>query len=93
MKCAFAYINKPVGKNDEAVASLLADHPQVVVDQVKCEFTPYATAIHKDQQVVFKSSDPVGHNVHTHQFSGNAMNEMVPPGRNSRPRLPPTGCP
>ena len=37
--------------------------PQVELDQQNCEFLPYALAIHQDQTLVIKSSDPVNHNV------------------------------
>lgn len=76
---AFAYLVRPKGENPELVKSIVAAAPEVVIDQVKCEFIPFATAIHADQKVTFKSSDPVGHNVHVTPFDGAAINQLCPP--------------
>ncbi len=78
---AFAYLLQPKGTNPEAEKALLAKNPQVVIDQVKCEFVPFATALHTGQKVLLKSSDPVGHNVHTYPFSQAAINTLIPPMR------------
>jgi hypothetical protein len=78
---AFAYLFQPKGSNPEAEKALLAKNPQVVIDQVKCEFVPFATALHTSQKVLLKSSDPVGHNVHTYPFGQAAINTLIPPMR------------
>ena len=54
----FAYLVRPKGANPEAVKDLLAKSPKVEIDQKNCEFLPYALAIHQDQTLVIKSSDP-----------------------------------
>jgi plastocyanin len=68
---AFAYLPNPAGKNADAEKQLLSEHPKVVIDQINCEFVPISTALHKDQTIVFKSSDPIGHNVHYTGFTNN----------------------
>ncbi len=75
---AIVYILKPTGTNPDAEKALLSKSPEVVIDQVNCEYVPYTTAMHKDQTVIFKSSDPVGHNVHYVSFTEN-LNQMLPP--------------
>ena len=76
---AFAYLVKPKGEFAAAEQALLEKNPEVVIDQIKCEFLPYATVVHKDQKLTFKSSDPVGHNVHFNAFANGALNQMLPP--------------
>lgn len=76
---AFAYLVKPAGDYSAAEAALLAKNPNVLIDQVKCEFVPYATVVHKDQKLVFKSSDPVGHNIRFSSFNNGAVNQMLAP--------------
>lgn len=76
----FAYLPTPKGKNEEAVKALLKEKPQVVIDQVDCEYIPYSTAAHKDQQFVFKSSDGTGHNVHYTGFVNSANFALAPMG-------------
>jgi hypothetical protein len=76
---AFVYIVKPVGDYSAAEKALLAKTPEVVIDQIGCEFVPYATFIQKDQKLVFKSSDPVGHNIRFTSFKLGSMNTMLPP--------------
>ena len=76
---AFAYLVKPSGDFKAAEQELLEKHPEVVIDQIDCEFLPYATVVHKDQKLTFKSSDPVGHNVHFNAFANGALNQMLPP--------------
>ena len=53
--------------------------PEVVVTQINCEYVPYATVVHTDQKLIFKSSDPVGHNVHFKPFANAPVNQMLPP--------------
>ncbi len=76
----FAYLVKPNGANPEAVAGLAKKAAKVAIDQKNCAFIPYSTAIHQDQVLQFKSSDPVNHNVHTASFQNIGINQMVPPG-------------
>ena len=75
----FAYLVRPKGQNPEAVAELLKAAPKVEIDQKNCEFVPHCTAINKGQTLVFKSSDPTGHNVRYSGFNNNAFNQNVPP--------------
>ena len=76
---AFAYLVKPAGNFKAYEESFLEKNPDVVIDQVGCEFLPYAAVIHKDQKVTFKSSDPVGHNVRFQTFNSGSVNQMLPP--------------
>jgi plastocyanin len=75
----FAYVVAPKGENPEAVKALVAKSASVVIDQKNCEFLPFATAVHQDQKVVFKSSDPVNHNVNVQPFSNAPFNAILPP--------------
>jgi hypothetical protein len=74
-----AYLVKPKGDRTEQVKALLAKSPEVVVDQKNCEFVPYVLPFHKEQKLVFKSSDPVGHNVHITGFNNTGVNTMMAP--------------
>lgn len=76
---AFAYLVKPTGDYSDAEKAFLAKNPEVVVDQINCEYVPYATVVHKDQKLTFKSSDPVGHNVDFKPFENPPINPMLPP--------------
>lgn len=76
---AFAYLPRPTGSNPEAVKAQQAKAAEVVVDQVNCEFIPYSTAMLASQPVVFKSSDPIGHNVRYSGFVNPARNIALPP--------------
>lgn len=76
---AIAYLPKPVGKNEAAVKEMVAAAPEVVLDQKNCEFLPHVLAFHQDQKVVFKSSDPVLHNVRYTGFTNTAQNLALPP--------------
>ena len=58
-----AYLVRPKGDSTEQVKKLLAKSPTVELDQKNCEFQPYVLPFHKDQKLVIKSSDPIGHNV------------------------------
>jgi hypothetical protein len=77
-----AFLVKPVGEFNAQVKALLAKNPKVVLDQKGCEFQPYVLPFHKDQTLVIKSSDPVGHNVRFTGFNPNntGVNTMVAPG-------------
>ncbi len=76
---AFVYLLKPTGDATAAEEALLAKAPEVVIDQVNCEFVPYVTVVHKDQKLKFKSSDPVGHNIRFNSFANTPINQMLPP--------------
>ena len=78
IKFGMAYLVKPSGKNPEAEKALLKKGAKVTLDQKNCEYIPYALALHKDQKIVFKSSDPVPHNVHFSPFENDPFNTSVP---------------
>jgi hypothetical protein len=75
----FVYVVKPNGSNPEAVKELLAKKPKIEVDQKNCEFVPHVQAMHQDQAVVIKSSDPVNHNVRNAAFTNVAFNQILAP--------------
>lgn len=66
-------------KNPAAEKALLNQDPEVVIDQKNCEFLPYATPVFTGQKVVFKSSDPVGHNLRYSGFKNTPKNVVLPP--------------
>jgi hypothetical protein len=72
-----AYVNQPKGRNLEAEKERVAEVPKVVIDQKNCEFIPYVTVIHQDQVVMFRSSDPVNHNLHISPFTNPGFNLMI----------------
>jgi hypothetical protein len=76
---AFAYVSAPTGANPDAEKALLGKSPTVVIDQKGCRFIPHAVALHKDQELVFKSSDPVGHNIRYNGFTIGGFNQMLAP--------------
>ena len=75
----FAYLVKPKGSNPGAVKELLARSPKAELDQKNCEFLPYVLAIHQDQTLVIKSSDPVNHNVRYAAFANSPFNQIMAP--------------
>jgi hypothetical protein len=75
---ALAYIANPKGKNADLEKATIKDHPKVEMDQKNCEFIPHVMGMMKDQEIVFKSSDPVGHNVRYQGFSNGAKNVTIP---------------
>ncbi len=75
----FAYILRPKGTNPAAVKALLAKTPKVVVDQKNCEFEPYVLAMHREQTLVFKSSDAASHNVRFTGFNNTGINQTLAP--------------
>jgi hypothetical protein len=79
VRYAFAYLVKPKGDSTAQVKALLDKSPQVALDQKTCEFQPYVLALHKDQKLVLKSSDPVSHNVRFSGFNNTGVNTMVAP--------------
>ena len=77
VKDVMVYLNKPSGKNPEAEKALLAAHPVVVLDQKNCVYIPHVAVVHKDQEVEFKSSDPVLHNVKLSAFKNAEFNQAI----------------
>lgn len=75
----FAYLVRPRGTNPDAVKDLLTRSPKIELDQKNCEFLPYVLAIHQDQTLVIKSSDPVNHNVRYSAFTNAAFNQILAP--------------
>jgi hypothetical protein len=75
----FVYLVRPKGTNPEAVKALLAKSPKAELDQINCQFMPYTLAIHQDQALVIKSTDPKSHNVRFNSFGNGAANEMLAP--------------
>ena len=73
----FAYLVNPTGDWKAAEEAYIAGKPIVVIREEGCEFLPYATVVHKDQKLGFKSSDPVGHNVRFSSFGGRSA-QMLP---------------
>ncbi|MEO6809552.1 MAG: hypothetical protein ABI353_10625 [Isosphaeraceae bacterium] len=74
----FAYIPKATAKNDAAVKALVKEMPEVEIDQKNCEYQPFATVMHKDQKLLFKSGDPVMHNVHYSGLENNRNFAVAP---------------
>jgi hypothetical protein len=77
---AFAYLPNPKGENPERAKELVSKEPVVVIDQVNCEYIPFSTAAYKGQKIEFKSSDPIGHNVHYQGFINTANFALGPKG-------------
>ena len=80
----FVYLVRPSGSNPAAVKELLAKSPKAELDQKNCEFVPYVQAIHQDQTLVIKSSDPVNHNVRYAAFTNPPSTRSSPPTASSR---------
>ncbi len=76
---AFAYVSAPKGANPTAEAELLAKSPTVDIDQKGCRFVPHALGLHKNQELIFKSSDAVGHNIRYNGFNVGGFNQMLAP--------------
>jgi hypothetical protein len=83
----FAYVVRPKGANPEAVQSLISAHPKVELDQIACQFMPYTLAMHQDQVLVIKSSDPKSHNVRFNSFGNGSANEILAPKGQLEKRL------
>jgi len=75
----FAYLVRPSGTNPVAVQDLVKQAAKVEIDQKNCEFIPYCTAMHQEQVLEFKSSDPVNHNIRYAAFTNAPLNQMLPP--------------
>ena len=52
---------------------------ELVVDQKNCEFEPYVLAMHREQTLVFKSSDAASHNVRFTGFNNTGINQTLAP--------------
>jgi hypothetical protein len=61
------------------VKELVAQHPKAELDQLNCEFQPYLLAMHQDQVLLLKSSDPTNHNVRLTPFTNSGVNQTLPP--------------
>jgi hypothetical protein len=79
IRYGFAYLVRPQGANPDAVKALVAKTPKVEIDQKNCEFMPYVAALHQDQPLVLKSSDPINHNVRFSAFTNAPFNQILPP--------------
>ena len=79
IRYAFAFLVRPKGVTPDAAKAVAKKEPKVVIDQKNCEFLPYAAAAVKDQTIVFKSSDPIGHNVRYSGFANPAKNISLSP--------------
>lgn len=77
IRYCIVYLARPSGDNPDRVAEMLEAEPQVLIDQVGCRFIPHVAVLHEKQQALFKSSDPVAHNVRLQGFS-NSLNFMLP---------------
>jgi hypothetical protein len=77
----FIYLVRPKGNSADAAKALVKETPEVVLDQKNCEFLPYSTAMHQDQKLVVKSSDPVNHNVRFAAFNNNFNQVLAPNGQ------------
>jgi hypothetical protein len=78
---AFAYISRPKGTNPDAIKELVASQPQLVLDQVNCEFVPYLTPMYQEQTLLVKASDPgINHNVRLNAFTNPGLNQNVASG-------------
>lgn len=76
----FAFLLAPKGTNPELTKQILEKSPSVTIDQKNCEFVPHSLAMLDTQNLVFTSSDAVGHNVHLTGFSNPGINTAVAPG-------------
>jgi hypothetical protein len=85
----FAYVASPKGKNEQAVKELMKAEPEAVIDQKNCEFLPYSKGVYKEQQLVFKSSDPIGHNAHYTGFTNGSKNVVLAPNQTLKVKLVP----
>jgi len=80
VRYGIVYLVRPKGENPDAVKALVEKKPEVEIDQQGCEFIPFATVLHQDQSLVFKSSDAANHNIHLSPFTNPQVNSMLAPG-------------
>lgn len=79
------YLNSPSAKNPDMEKAIVAKAAQVEIDQKNCRFIPHVTAIHSKQQLVFKSSDSVNHNVRYSAFTNPQFNQILAPNAKTMP--------
>jgi hypothetical protein len=75
----FAFLSRPKASNPALVEEMVKKTPKVEMDQRNCDFLPHSVALHQDQTLVMKSSDPIGHNVRMTGFVNPGMNQVVAP--------------
>jgi hypothetical protein len=74
-----AFVVNPKGKNAEMDKAFLKKHPKAEMDQKDCQFIPHVVGMTKDQEMIFKSSDPISHNLHYMGFTNGAKNVAINP--------------
>lgn len=74
-----AFLVAPKGENPGAKKELIGKEAKFEVDQKNCSFAPHVSAAITDQKIVFKSSDPVAHNVRYNGFMAGSQNISLPP--------------
>lgn len=79
------YLNSPSAKNAEMEAAIVAKAAEVEIDQKNCKFIPHVSAIHTKQQLIFKSSDSVNHNVRYSAFTNPPFNQILAPNAKTMP--------
>lgn len=79
------YLNSPTAKNAELEAELVGKAGIIEIDQKNCKFVPHISAMHSKQKLVFKSSDPVNHNVRYSAFSNQPFNQILAPNAKTMP--------
>ena len=65
-------------KSGHGGASYMAPSEPVVVDQVGCKYIPHVFALMKGQEIIFKNSDGVLHNVHALPNENREFNLAMP---------------
>lgn len=75
----FAYLSRPKASNPALVQEIVSRAPTVEMDQQNCDFVPHSVAMHQDQTLLMKSSDPASHNVRLTGFANPGINQVVAP--------------